>query len=394
MSKFNNATPVVDIQFDAIEPSTEVIDLNPNGLDIIETDPNKVENKEVEIEESGEGKESVEGLDVEDVLDDITPVDPEPEPTDPYADNVYLKTINSLFDKGLLDPENLYEGFTDDTEPTEEVLEKFVEHNYELRERKALEEFVESVSPLTQRILSYDLNSKGENVEGYLRTLIEENSIKSLSVDNEYDQEKIVRLFYSDADYSDEEIEEKVEELKSSSLLEKEAKRIKPKLDLKAEAIAKEQEESEAVLRQIETQAKNQFFEKIEPYLKEGKVNNLTLSKEVAQKVGALLMVDNVKVKLPHGKEVKMNYLEAEILKHKFSSKGDPALLIQAAFLLADPEGFYKQFANAAKTKEVNEFVSQAKYNVKRQSQPMPETKTQKKEPSKHIPWNKPPVNR
>lgn len=358
--KFNNPIPVeLDIAFEVKEEEPVVND----GLDIPEE------------------SEETQPTDAIEITEEITPVSEVEEVKE--VSNVFLDTINELTTAGII--EEAYEGFDPDVEPTPEILTKLLEHNLELRDRKTLGDFVESVSPLTQRILSYDLN-KGENLEGFLRTIIEENNIKSLKVENEYDREKIVRLWYNDEDYTPEEIEEKIEELKASSLLEKEASRIKPKLDARAEAIAKKEEESQAALRKMEIQREEQFFNKVEQLVSTGKVGNLNLSKETAQKVMTLLLLNDVKVRLPQGKEVKMNYLDAEIMRHKYSSQGNPELLIQAAYLLSDPEGFYKQFANAAKTEEVNKFTKEQKYLFSTQSQPKTEVK-EKKKPQEQIKW-------
>lgn len=361
--KFNNPIPVeLDMPFEVKEEQIEVND----GLDITE-----------EPEKSEETTTASDGIDIE----EINPVVKEEET--PVVNNLMLDTINELAAAGFI--EEAYEDFDPDADPTPETLKKLLEYNLEKRDRKTLGDFVESVSPLVQRILSYDLN-KGENLEGFLRTIIEENNIKSLKVENEYDREKIVRLWYNDEDYTPEEIEEKIEELKASSLLEKEASRVKPKLDARAEAIAKQEEESQAAFRKMELQREEQFFNTVEELVSKGKVGNLTLSKETAEKVMTLLLLKDVKVRLPQGKEIKMNYLDAEIMKHKYSSQGNPELLIQAAYLLADPDGFYKQFANAAKTEEVNKFTKEQKYAFATQSQPKVETK-EKKKPQEQTKW-------
>lgn len=369
--KFNNPIPVeLDIAFEVKEDEPVV----NNGLDISE-EPE--ETQPTDVTKSTDSTDSI------DSTKEITPIPVSEVEEVKEVSNVFLDTINELTTAGII--EEAYEGFDPDEEPTSETLTKLLEHNLELRDRKTLGDFVESVSPLTQRILSYDLN-KGENLEGFLRTIIEENNIKSLKVENEYDREKIVRMWYNEEDYTPEEIEEKIEELKSNSLLEKEASRVKPKLDARAEAIAKQEEESQASLRKMELQREEQFFNKVEELVSTGKVGNLNLSKETAQKVMTLLLLKDVKVRLPQGKEVKMNYLDAEIMRHKYSSQGNPELLIQAAYLLSDPEGFYKQFANAAKTEEVNKFTKEQKYLFATQSQPKVETK-EKKKPQQEVKW-------
>lgn len=381
MSRFHNPVPV-DIDF----ASVEQVEVKGTGVDLIDDLISEPE-EELINPENPENSENSKDLEITDVVptEEIVPVEEEEE--DNYEDNPYLKAINSLVERGVIvEP---YEGFTDDTEPTQEVLEKFLEHNLELRDNKVIEDFVGNISPLTQRILEFDLNSKGQNLEFYLKTLIEENNIKGLKVENEYDQEKIVRMWYTDEDYTPEEIEEKIQELKDTSLLAKEAGRLKPKLDVRAEAIAKEAEEAERMLKQIETRRKEDFFGRVEAIIKTGKVDNMVIGKEDAEKIMALLVLDNVPVKLPEGKELKMNYLEAEIFKHKYSSKGDPKLLVQVAYLLSNPDKFYQQFANMAKTKETNEFVKSQKYNIQSKSAPVVEkTKSIKKE-TKQVPWNK-----
>lgn len=380
MNRFSNPEPVT-IDF-SITPEAAPTDINLIDLDDKSESPiEKVESEQkVEVESVEQIKDVAEELGVE-----ITPEEQE----SPYEDNLYLKVINKFFDTGLFDPENVYEGFSEDTEPSEEVLEQFIQHNIKLKERQALEEFISNVSPLAQRILEFDLNSKGENTESYLRTLIEENNIKSLNVENEYDQEKIVRMWLQDEDWTQEEIEDKIQDLKNSSLLQKEANRVKPKLDARAEAIAKEQEEAQRTLKQYEIKRKEAFFNRIGDIIKTGKVNNMTIGREDAERIADLLFIEDVPVRLPEGKELRMNYLEAELFKHKYSSKGNPDLLVQVAYLLSNPEKFYKQFANAAQTKEVNEFVKAQKYSIKTQSAPVVEkTKKENKKPT-NVPWNR-----
>lgn len=377
MRNFSNPQPIsLDVSFD--EP------IVAEGQEGIDFEPEVEEPKESK-ESKESNSESISNQDLSIVTDPIT-LDPieDQEPTDQYDDNPYLQTINALLEEGLFDPDNLYEGFNEDVEPSPEVLKKFIEHNIQLREQQAVTELFEEVSPLTQRLLQYDLNAKGQGIESFIRTLVEENNIKSLNPENEYDQEKIVRIFYKDEDFTSQEIEEKIEDLKTAGLLSKEANRLKPKLDARAEAIAKQEEENQKMLSQIENQRKQGFFQKVEQEIKTGKVDNIPLSKEDANAIFHLLMGEDVRLKLPEGREVKMNAFEAEIFKHKYSNKGDVKLLIKAALLLTNPDKFYKHFANEVKTKEVNEFVKAQKYNTTK-SQPKPEKKE-----TKNVPWYRP----
>lgn len=374
MRNFSNPQPItVDVSFD--EP---IVAEGQQGLDFVEPGESEEETPEVDLTNPTETPEQVEDIIT---IDPLTPEEPQVVETT----NPYLQTINSFLEKGIFDTENLYEGFTDETEPSEEVLEKFIEHNIQLREQQAVTDLFEEVSPLTQRLLQYDLNAKGQGVDSFIRILIEENNIKSLNPDNEYDQEKIVRTWYKDEDFTSQEIDEKIEDLKQAGLLVKEASRLKPKLDAKAEAIAKQEEENQKMLSQIENQRKQGFYSKVEAEIKTGKIDNIPLSREDANSILNLLFAEDVRLKLPEGREVKMNAFEAEIFKHKYSNKGDVKLLLKAALLLTNPDKFYKHFANEVKTKETNEFVKAQKYNITK-SQPKPETKKE----TKNVGWYRP----
>lgn len=378
---FSNPEPItIDVSFDdPIVPTTPGVDLidEPEENQDDQNDQNNP-NEQAPLVDTTESEQEQKTNKTEITLE-------ETEEEEGYEDNLYLKIINQGFDTGLFDPDNLYEGFDYDTEPSEEVLQKFIEHNIKLKEEKAIEEFFGEISPLAQRILQYDLNSKGQGLDSFIKIVNEEHSIKSLDPTNEYDQEKIVRLWYNDEDFSASEIDEKIEDLKTAGLLNKEASRLKPKLDAKAEAIAKQEEESQKMLAQIENQRKQGFYQKVETEIKTGKVDGIPVGKEDAQAVLNLLFAEDVRIKLPEGREVKMNAFEAEIFKHKYSNKGDVKLLLKAALLLTNPDKFYKHFAQQVKTEQVNEFVKAQKYNITK-SQAKPETKKE----VKNIPWNRP----
>ena len=167
--------------------------------------------------------------------------DGEPEETE----NGYLTLINKLTEAGII--EAAYEDFDAEAEPDEEMLTKLLTHNQALAVEKEMEDFFSSLSDTTRRILEFDINSEDKGqITTYLQTLVEENNIKSLSIENEFDQEKILREWYrSEELYTQAEVDEKLSDLKDANLLEKEAKRIKPKLDLKAEEIAKVKEKEQ-----------------------------------------------------------------------------------------------------------------------------------------------------
>lgn len=273
--------------------------------------------------------------------------------------NLYVNVINTLADLGY---KEVWDGFDENEPVTEETLSKFVEHNVTKKVEEHFEDFFGSLTEYSKKIISYDLNAKGEDVEGFLKTLIEENSIKSLSVENEYDQEKILRQWYKSEDkFTPEEINEKIGELKEAGLMEKEAKRIKPKLDLQAESIARQKEEEQKMLREIETQASETYTNKVIETLKKGEIGGIKLNKEDITQIYSFLTNDEMQVTTHGGKKATMTPLEAIIFYNKYDKNGSIENLALATLLLTNPKKFEEVYSKRALTKVTNEVVNDIK---------------------------------
>lgn len=302
----------------------------------------------------------------------------------------YVNLINALAEEIGFD--ETYEGFDPEAEPTKETLIKFVEHNMNKKNNDSLVEFFDSLTDYTKRIVSYDLNSKGENIESYLRTLIEENNIKSLSVDNEYDQEKIVRQWYQNSgDFTKDEIEEKLNDLKEASQLEKEAKRLKPKLDQIAEKIAKVQEDNQRQFRELEKQMSEDYTERVIEVLKKGNINGVSLNKEELSTIYSYLTDDKMEVTIHGGKKAQMSPLEAVIFYNKYDKKnGSVENLALATLLLTNPKKFEEVYLKRATTKVTNDFVQSTKWSnsIKIGGEPVQKSEPKKKEKEQYYKWN------
>lgn len=273
--------------------------------------------------------------------------------------NLYVNVINTLADLGY---KEVWDGFDENEPVTEETLAKFVEHNVTKKVEEHFEDFFGSLTEYSKKIVSYDLNAKGEDVEGFLKTLIEENSIKSLSVENEYDQEKILRQWYKSEDkFTPEEINEKIGELKEAGLMEKEAKRIKPKLDLQAESIAKQKEEEQKMLREIENQASETYTNKVIETLKKGEIGGIKLNKDDITQIYSFLTNDEMQVTTHGGKKATMTPLEAIIFYNKYDKNGSIENLALATLLLTNPKKFEEVYSKRALTKVTNEVVNDIK---------------------------------
>jgi len=289
----------------------------------------------------------------------------------------YFNLINGLIEKGYF--EEAYEGFDEDAEPDEETLTKFIEHNFEKREAKAIEEFFESFDDTTKRIVELDLNTKNKDkrevLTSYLQTLVEENNIKSLDPTNEYDQEKILREWLRNNEgFTQEEIADKISTYKEAGILEKEAKLIKPKLDAAASKIAEQKELEQKAAREYERRLNDDFTNRIVKLLQKGKVGDVPLTKEDATNIYSLLTEDEIEVTIHNNKKVMMSPIEAAIFSHKYSRNGSLETLALASLLLTDREKFEQTYSKIARTKETESFAKEHKYSnaLKRGTPPNP----------------------
>ncbi len=302
----------------------------------------------------------------------------------------YVTVINNLAEQGFI--QEAYEGFNED-EVNEETLTKLLKHNFDKQKEEEFDGFVSSLSDTTRRILEFDLNTtdKNKDLTSYLRTLLEEQTIKDLDPTNEYDQEKILRQWYKVKEsYNQEEVDEKLADLKSAGLLEKEAKMVKPKLDDEAEGIAKKKEVEQKQLKEMENKVREEYSTKVLDVLKKGSLSGIELNKEEATKLYSVLTQDDIEVKIA-GKPVTMSYLEALIFYNKHDPKGSIENLALAALLLTNPKKFEKEYSKKMETEVTKKFIQEHKYNnsVKTGKSPEPTKKVEESQIRWNFPTNK-----
>lgn len=293
--------------------------------------------------------------------------------------------VNFLAEKNIIT--EAYEGFDPDQDADEEVFVKLLEHNIEKKVQEEFEEFFETISDTTRRILEFDMNSKDKSqLTYYLQTLLAENTIKDLSATDPVGQEKILREWYRGKEgFTPDEVEEKISNLREAGLLEKEAKMIKPKLDKAAEEIAKYKEEQQRYLKNMEAQVKEDFSSRLIDVFKKGKVGDIPLSKEEAARIHTILTSDEIEVTTHGNRKALMSPMEAIVFYNKYDPKGSLENLALATLLLTDPEKFEKAYANKVKTTETKKFIQEHKYGKIKGVESKGESKPQEKP---NIKWN------
>lgn len=370
-----------------IQPTNTLDFSNPQELDelsfanLIDPDSKPVVKKE-EVKDEEEEEEEI--TDKKDPNLEFTAKEDEEEAS-PIN---YVEVINILADKGIIS--EAYEGFDKDIMPDADTLEKLIEHNFNKRLDEQLDTVFNNLSDKAKRILEFDLNTKDENeTTSFIKTLIEENSIKSLDVENEFDQEKILRIWYKDKmKFTQSEVEEKITELRDASLLEKEAKRLKPKLDDEAEKIAKDKEEQARELQNLERQVSENFNKKVIDLLSSGNVGGIKISKEEASSIYSFLAGDTIDITTPTGKKVAMPPLEAIIFYNKYHEKGSLETLALATLLLTNPKKFNEYYSKKANSEVSEKFYKEQKTSASIKIGGDPGKIDGKKEkPKKDIPW-------
>lgn len=125
-----------------------------------------------------------------------------------------FKTLASILaDEGLVEFEDS-ENLQDSPEIIYESIKKSID--------SGINSYKESIPNKAKEILEY--LEQGGDIDKYLESLEKPFDINKLDLENESDQEKITREFYKLQNYDSEEIEEKIQDLKDSLLLEKESK--------------------------------------------------------------------------------------------------------------------------------------------------------------------------
>jgi hypothetical protein len=355
--------------------------LNPGNKEGVEGDNSGTESEsqdlsiELDFNEGADKEEENKEETQEEVSDELTNI---------------VNVANLLADKHFDGELKTYEDF-DAENPTPEDIISLISYNFELKEQSNFDSFVSTLSEQTRKIIEFDTNAQNpDELDQYLKTLIEEKNIQSLDIENEFDQERIVRNWYSNEGWTSAEIDEKIADLKNAAILKKEAARIKPRLVDKASEISAQKEDQQRQIKAYEAAQKQGFEQKVAKLLNSKKIGSLNLTETEVTKLAPVLMGDDVEVNLPGGKKVQMPYLEALIRFHKFSDKANIENLVLATWLLTDRENFDKKYQKMVQTQVTNEFVKDHKYGMAARSGGLKVTEPGKKqtaEANKQQPW-------
>lgn len=239
-----------------------------------------VEKEEIIRFEDEQGKEDKKEDDDADVLEDFK--EEEEEDDGGYDDSI----VNILKEKGYVSDEELEE-IKDVKDPLEYVIEKETEDK--------IKELLGDAPDIIKDMIRYYANG-GDPYE-FIRNINSNTDISNINLENEADQERIVRYKLKQDGYDDDEIQAQIEALKDTDKLEYIAKKFYDKIQKQLEAKKKEMIEMQK-RKEIEEMKRMQEQKRIlKNIIKDrGEVFGLTLNKKDLKELPDYMTNRNVRL--------------------------------------------------------------------------------------------------
>lgn len=274
--------------------------------------------------------------------------------------NAALNTLKFLKEKELISfsDEELTNEITD--EEVDELLETKFEEGIDTRLEDMFEDLPEYVKEMNRIAL------KNGDVLGYLQTLTRGtyDVDRELDMEEEGDQELIVRKTLSKQGYSKDYIDTQVEFLKDTGKLkaiaEEEFTKSEKEKDAERKRITKQAEDNKKIERENTVKAKRRVSEYID---KITDVNGIPLNKDLKKVLPSYIMEKTYK--LPNGAEI------SEFQNDLFQALSDQNIALQLALLLKkrDKNGnldfsFIAKEAETTVTKKIKEDIRRQKDTI------------------------------
>ena len=246
--------------------------------------------------------------------------------------------MSKLVDKGVI---NLFEDSPDISKYTIEDIEELIESNISQKidqtAQNAPMEVFKKLDPKLQDVVAYALNG-GQDITNVLKTVAQSQEVSELSLDNEKDQERIVREHFRSINYGDEEvIEDEILSIIDRGELEKKATGFKPKLDEKQAAIMEKKLADQEESKKRAEKASEKYAETVFNHLNKADLNGLPLNNKTQTMLYHGLTESN-QYQDRNGNPT--NALGHLIEEYQFGENANPSVLLEALWLMADPQGY------------------------------------------------------
>jgi hypothetical protein len=258
-----------------------------------------------------------------------------------------------LIEKGYLTP---FEGEEDVSKYTLKDWEELFESNEKEKSKKLKEEvsgeFYEGLPEELQVAAHYVANG-GTDLKGMFRSLAAVEEVRQLDPKDANSQEAIIRGFLHATNFGTaEEIEEEIEGYKDHDELEAKAIKFKPKLDaMQEQQVARQLQQQDLKRKQQEKQAQV-YTDNIYKVLEPGDLNGIKLDKKQQNMLFAGLTQANY----PSVSGRPTNLLGHLLEKYQYVEPNH-ALITEALWLLADPEGYKAKLKAVGGKEQVDKTV-------------------------------------
>ena len=225
-----------NIDFNDEEEEEEEVDDKDTDVDVKDSKKDKPEDQEDEESDDSDEDETNEESQEDEESDDVNPI---------------LGFLSYLKEEDVLEIDEDLE-----IEPNEEGLKKVIKHNIE----QGVNEYKNSLPNVVKEFSEYV--ELGGDPRSFLNS-ISEVDYANLDLDKESNQKLVVSQFLKKQDWSDEDIEQEIEDLEDAEKLERMSKRYATKL----------QKEKEKNIQQLKEQQEIEYQNRVKEY--NDKVNNI-----------------------------------------------------------------------------------------------------------------------
>lgn len=335
----------------------------PNANNIIVTEENKDlpdETKEKEIDPRKKPDQFLKGMDepdfqINDLLEEAFPdreivdkvdllvkkeVPEEDEEVEVPDDKTVTNdsSFTSLIKDGILSPFEDSEEIKDIDE-LKELIQANVTTKYEQGRQEGALELLGALPQDLQKAIKYALDG-GKDVSGLFAKMNTQKDVQTLDIENERDQEEIIRKVLKSQDLSEEEIQEEIESYKDLNSLKRMATKLKPRLDkIQEKEIESELKRAES-LREAAKEQAELYATSVKEALSTGDVYGYKLDDTLKDKLAQ--QMSNAMFKSVSGQNTN---LLGKLLEKYQIEEPDMNRIMGATLFLLDPQEFLKKIS-------------------------------------------------
>ncbi len=316
-----------------------------------------VEPEEIEEELPSENEEEKDSFEIEkdssQLLDNIDNEETIIKPNKKNVSYIFQKLIEKDKIVPFDDDKNLDDYTVKDWE---ELLEANFEEKANQVRRETPRQFFDSL-PQELQIAARYVAEGGTDMKGLFQTLAYAEQTRELNIEEERDQEIIIKNYLSATGYGNEaEIDEEIELWKDLGKLKQQASKFKPKLDKMQDKVVARKLEEQEMKRAQQEQASKQYMGNVYNTLKGGSLGDIKLNR----KTQSMLYNGLVSPSFPSVTGKNTNLLGHLLEKYQFVEP-NYTIIAEALWLLSDPNGYKSKIMEKGAQKNIAKTVRKLK---------------------------------